>query len=142
MAPNFATNGEQTATNPFAVYGERAQPLMFILYRSNIDIPSKSITAVKRKFGYHILLIRSLRKHIFVLIFLSSQVLLDAEVVGTDSVGSGNALSDVINTVTMGCRYNGGSYTAYSSGRFDELVMFPMYLNETFEHNWLDGRLG
>ena len=25
MGPDFATNGEQTATHPFAVYGERAQ---------------------------------------------------------------------------------------------------------------------
>ena len=28
VGPDFATNGEQTATNPFAVYGERAQLLM------------------------------------------------------------------------------------------------------------------
>ena len=27
VGPDFATNGEQTATNPFAVYGERAQLL-------------------------------------------------------------------------------------------------------------------
>ena len=25
VSPDFANNGEQTATNPFAVYGERAQ---------------------------------------------------------------------------------------------------------------------
>ena len=25
VGPDFATNGEQTTTNPFAVYGERAQ---------------------------------------------------------------------------------------------------------------------
>ena len=31
VGPNFAINGEQTATNPFAVYGERAQPIMAFL---------------------------------------------------------------------------------------------------------------
>ena len=31
VGPYFATNGEQTATNPFVVYGERAQVIMFLL---------------------------------------------------------------------------------------------------------------
>ena len=72
----------------------------------------------------------------------SSQVLLDAEIVGTDSTGSGNALSDVLNTVTMGCRFNGESFTALSSGMFDELVMYPLFINQTFEYNWLMGGWG
>ena len=31
VGPDFGTNGEQTATNPFAVYGERAQLSWWLL---------------------------------------------------------------------------------------------------------------
>ncbi|XP_071479259.1 uncharacterized protein [Diadema antillarum] len=66
-------------------------------------------------------------------------VVLDAAVVGRDSAGSANALSDVINRVTLGCRYNGAAFTSHSSGMFDEVVLFPLWFNQTFEFIWLMG---
>eukprot|EP00057_Strongylocentrotus_purpuratus_P031277 XP_784129.3 PREDICTED: uncharacterized protein LOC578898 [Strongylocentrotus purpuratus] len=66
-------------------------------------------------------------------------VFLDRARVGKDPSGSSTGLSDVLNTMTMGCRYNGGSFTGHSTGMFDELIIFPLWVNTTNELIWLMG---
>ncbi|XP_030831830.1 uncharacterized protein LOC578898 [Strongylocentrotus purpuratus] len=66
-------------------------------------------------------------------------VFLDRARVGKDPSGSSTGLSDVLNTMTMGCRYNGGSFTGHSTGMFDELIIFPVWVNTTNELIWLMG---
>ncbi|XP_063951327.1 uncharacterized protein LOC135153166 isoform X1 [Lytechinus pictus] len=66
-------------------------------------------------------------------------VFLDRARVGNDPSGSSTGLSDVLNTMTLGCRYNGGAFTAHSTGMFDELFLLPRWINTTNELIWLMG---
>ncbi|XP_070574742.1 uncharacterized protein [Ptychodera flava] len=58
-------------------------------------------------------------------------VTVDANSVGTDPTGTQSMSPDVVDKLTVGCRFNTASLTEHVSGLLDEFAVWPLFTNST-----------
>lgn len=70
------------------------------------------------------------------------QVYIDANPVGADTSGNSNGLSSLLNKMTIGCKYDGSTFTGHSSAIYDEVALWLQRFNDTNRLVWMMGGWG
>lgn len=67
---------------------------------------------------------------------------IDSNPVAFDASGTNNGLSSVLSKMTVGCKYDGSTFTGHSSAIYDEMAIWLKRFNDTTRNMWMMGGWG